>query len=238
MVPVSIRTGDEEDTWTNSVSGLVVDLPTDLADPLERVARVPRGDGGRQAAVRAGAGRGVDRHQAVRPAGGRDLGDPPGRRGCAWPTGSTRPSTSSSPTCPARASRSTSGGAKLDQYIPVSTIAEGMGLNITVHSYLDELTFGLIACRELVPDLWDMVDLHVDEIDGSSRPPAPSGRPRRRPLHPAAARRRSPGRHRRRKKAAAKRAPAKKKAAAKKAPAKKAPAKKKAATTSRSRRRT
>ena len=55
-------------------------------------------------------------------------------------------------------------GAKLDQYIPVSTIGEGMGLNITVHSYLDELTFGLIACRELVPDLWHMVDLHIDEI--------------------------------------------------------------------------
>ena len=39
MVPVSIRTGDEDDTWTNRVSGLVVDLPTNLADPLERVAR-------------------------------------------------------------------------------------------------------------------------------------------------------------------------------------------------------
>ena len=57
------------------------------------------------------------------------------------------------------------GRAKLDQYIPVSTIAEGMGLNITVHSYLDELDFGLISCRELVPDLWHMVDLHIDEID-------------------------------------------------------------------------
>ena len=55
-------------------------------------------------------------------------------------------------------------GARMDHYIPVSTIAEGMGLNITVHSYLDELDFGLIAGRELVPDLWDMVDMHIDEI--------------------------------------------------------------------------
>ena len=38
MVPVSIRTGDEEDTWTNRVSGLAVDLPTHLDDPLERLA--------------------------------------------------------------------------------------------------------------------------------------------------------------------------------------------------------
>ena len=56
-------------------------------------------------------------------------------------------------------------GAQLQQYIPVSTIGEGMGLNITVHSYLDELVFGLVSCRELVPDLWDLVDLHIDEID-------------------------------------------------------------------------
>jgi diacylglycerol O-acyltransferase / wax synthase len=55
-------------------------------------------------------------------------------------------------------------GALMNNYIPVSTIAEGMGLNITVHSYLDKLDFGLIADRELVPDLWDMVDLHIDEI--------------------------------------------------------------------------
>ena len=39
MVPVSIRTGDEDDTWTNRVSGLVADLPTDTPDPIERVAR-------------------------------------------------------------------------------------------------------------------------------------------------------------------------------------------------------
>ena len=38
MVPVSIRTGDEAEPWTNRVSGLVADLPTDEPDPLERVA--------------------------------------------------------------------------------------------------------------------------------------------------------------------------------------------------------
>ena len=55
-------------------------------------------------------------------------------------------------------------GARMDNYIPVSTIADGMGLNITVHSYMNRLDFGLIADRELVPDLWDMVDMHIDEI--------------------------------------------------------------------------
>ena len=108
------------------------------------------------------------------------------------------------------------GRAKLDQYIPVSTIGEGMGLNITVHSYLDELTFGLVSCRELVPDLWHMVDLHIDEIDvlfkatGADYVVAPKPAPPRGRKKVAA------------KKVAAKRTPAKKRAVPKKA----APAKK------------
>ena len=55
-------------------------------------------------------------------------------------------------------------GAKLLHYYPVSTIVDGQGLNITVQSYLDTLDFGLVACRELVPDLWDMVDAMVDDL--------------------------------------------------------------------------
>ena len=56
------------------------------------------------------------------------------------------------------------GGARMENYIPISIVTDGMGLNITVHSYLDRLDFGLIACRELVPDLWDLLDMHFDEI--------------------------------------------------------------------------
>ena len=47
----------------------------------------------------------------------------------------------------------------------MSTIVDGQGLNITVQSYLDTLDFGLVSCRELVPDLWDMLDAIVDELD-------------------------------------------------------------------------
>jgi hypothetical protein len=112
----------------------------------------------------------------------------------------------------------------MDHYIPVSTIAEGMGLNITVHSYLDRLDFGLIADRELVPDLWDMADMHIDEIGrlfdatGATWAEPQAGPSMRRGgggVKPVA---RRPV-----KKAAVKRAPAK--TAAKKAPAKKAAAK-------------
>jgi hypothetical protein len=56
-------------------------------------------------------------------------------------------------------------GAKLLHYYPVSTIVDGQGLNVTVQSYLDTLDFGLVSCRELVPDLWAMVDAMVDEVE-------------------------------------------------------------------------
>ncbi|MGI9598295.1 MAG: WSD1 family O-acyltransferase, partial [Acidimicrobiales bacterium] len=54
--------------------------------------------------------------------------------------------------------------APLKHYYPVSTVVDGQGLNITVQSYVDVLDFGLVACRELVPDLWTLVDYCVDEI--------------------------------------------------------------------------
>jgi diacylglycerol O-acyltransferase len=35
-------------------------------------------------------------------------------------------------------------------------VLEGIGLNITVWSYLDKMEFGIVACRETMPDLWDL----------------------------------------------------------------------------------
>jgi diacylglycerol O-acyltransferase / wax synthase len=55
-------------------------------------------------------------------------------------------------------------GSELLHYYPVSTIVDGQGLNVTVQSYLDTLDFGLVSDRELVPDVWDMVDYMVDDL--------------------------------------------------------------------------
>ena len=40
MVPVSVRTGDEVETYSNKVSGIISELATDEADPLERLRRI------------------------------------------------------------------------------------------------------------------------------------------------------------------------------------------------------
>ena len=47
----------------------------------------------------------------------------------------------------------------------MSVVADGQGLNITVQSYLDRLDFGLVSCRELVPDLWDLLGMLTDALD-------------------------------------------------------------------------
>ena len=41
---------------------------------------------------------------------------------------------------------------------PVSIITDGMGLNITVFSYCGHLDFGIVADRELMPDVWNLLD--------------------------------------------------------------------------------
>ena len=163
LVPVSIRTGEEEDPWTNRVGAIIADLPTNRDDPLERLRRcheamneaklqmdvLPAEDIAElaQVAPPLAATAAMRLQSRLRLADRVNLpanvviSNVPGPRHALYFAGS-----------------------KMTNYIPVSTIADDMGLNITAHSYLDRLDFGLIADRELVPDLWDLVDLHIDEI--------------------------------------------------------------------------
>jgi len=49
-------------------------------------------------------------------------------------------------------------GARITGFYPFGPIFHGAGLNITVISNDGHLDVGLIACRELVPDVWDLAD--------------------------------------------------------------------------------
>jgi len=216
MVPVSIRTGDEEDPWTNRVGGIIADIPTNCSDPLERLR------GCHEAMNEAKLQMDVLPAEAI-----AELAQvaPPLAATAAMRLQSrlrladrmTLPMNVVISNVPGPRHALYFAGAKMTNYIPVSMITDDMGLNITVHSYLDRLEFGLIADRELVPDLWDLVDLHIDEIavlfeaTGATRfeqQKAPSMR-RGGASKPAAE-----------KTPAKKKAPAKRKPAAKKAPAK------------------
>lgn len=162
MVPVSIRTGEETEKWTNRVSGIFAALPTDEPDPLQRVARVHDSM--------------VDAKQLFDAVPGDALTDfaqfpPPAVFARAMRTATRLTTRFALPVnvvisnVPGPRQPLYTAGARLLHYYPVSTIVDGQGLNITVQSYLDTLDFGLVACRELVPDLWDMVDAIVDDLE-------------------------------------------------------------------------
>jgi diacylglycerol O-acyltransferase / wax synthase len=55
-------------------------------------------------------------------------------------------------------------GARLLAHYPMSVVTDGQGLNITVVGYLGQLHFGLVSCRELVPDIDDLAGYLVDEL--------------------------------------------------------------------------
>ncbi|MEM7272522.1 MAG: wax ester/triacylglycerol synthase family O-acyltransferase [Actinomycetota bacterium] len=164
MVPVSIRTGEEEDRWSNRVSAIFANLPTATENPLERIKHAHE-------AMVEGKGQ-FDLMPADMLIDISELAPPALSTRAARIAARTRVADWTNPPAnlvvsnvPGPRSVLTLGGkAPLKHYYPVSTIVDGQGLNITVHSYADELDFGLVACRELVPDLWTLADYCVEEL--------------------------------------------------------------------------
>ncbi|MEQ8840773.1 MAG: wax ester/triacylglycerol synthase family O-acyltransferase [Acidimicrobiales bacterium] len=163
MIPVSIRTGDEADPWTNRVSSLFVTIPTDLDDPTSRIA-----------AIGATMAEGKQRHDLL----SADLiveaaSLAPGLIAQQAARIAMNPRITNNGLTPANVTISnvpgprdllSLGGAPVRHYVPVSTVVDGQGLNITVQSYRDTLDLGLVSCRELVPDLDRLADLHTEEF--------------------------------------------------------------------------
>ena len=215
MVPVSIRTGLEDDPWTNRVSSIVAELPTDCDDPLERVARCrdAMGDAKRQLDLVP-----ADAIMQATDATSPVIATAAVRLMARLSDRVNLPVNVVISNVPGPREPLYFAGAKLDHYIPVSTISNGIGLNITVHSYEDKLDFGLVADRDLVPDLWELVDLHIDEIsrlfEASGAewavPPAPPAARQGKPVVPAPGTRASTAKKTTAKKTTAKKTTAKK----------------------------
>ncbi|OBC04567.1 diacylglycerol O-acyltransferase [Mycobacterium sp. 852013-50091_SCH5140682] len=164
MVPVSIRTGDEEDPWTNRVSAIFPELPTDCEDPLERVARCRAAmlDAKRLLDLMPADQLG-DLAQFSAPVLSTSAMRLASRFGLAHRIAAT-PFNLVISNVPGPRQPVYFAGAQLRHQFPVSIVTEGQGLNITVVSYLDRLDLGFVVDRELVPDVWDLVDMHIDEI--------------------------------------------------------------------------
>ena len=163
MVPVSIRTGQEADPWTNRVSGLFTIMPTTSADPLERLHQM------QQIMNEA-----KDRFTLLPATALVDYADfaPPALAIRAARVASRLriadrlhpPVNLVVSNVPGPRRKLYLDEAEMLQYYPVSTIVDGVGLNITVQSYCDTMDFALVASREMVPDLDDLADYLIDEF--------------------------------------------------------------------------
>ena len=181
-VPVSVRTEEQQGTHGNRVSVMLAVLPTHLADPRDRLRAVHE-------AMRAAK----EQHEAL-PA---DL--------LADVTQFAMPALAGQAARMAARLRLVEraslfnviisnvpgpnvplyyAGAELLAYYPLSAIVDGQGLNITAMSYRDSLFFGVIACRELVPDV-DRLTAYLEEelrvlTHGLDRAPTRRSKPRAR----------------------------------------------------------
>ena len=163
MVPVSIRTGDEVDPWTNRVSSIFVTIPTDVDDPAGRISAIgaTMAEGKHRHDLlpadliveAASIAPGLIAHTAARIAMNPRVAN----------TGRTVANVTIS-NVPGPRDPLSLGAAPVRHYVPVSTIVDGQGLNITVQSYCDMLDLGLVSCRELVPDLDRLAELHLEEF--------------------------------------------------------------------------
>jgi len=64
-------------------------------------------------------------------------------------------------------------GAEMVAYHPISQVAHGMALNITVLSYAGQLSFGLVACRDSVPSVQRLalyIGEALDELEATFLP--------------------------------------------------------------------
>lgn len=163
MIPVSVRDESTQGKLGNRVSAMLAKLPTHLPDPLERLKVV------HEATKIAKA------QQAVIPQGlVDDISDfaPPALTARAarvlfatgvlhrLPPFNVTISNVPGPNVPVYL-----GGAKMLAQYPTSVVTDGQGLNITLVGYHGQLHFGLVSCRELVPDIDRLADHLVDELD-------------------------------------------------------------------------
>ena len=164
VVPISVRAEEKKTEGSNAVSAMFTTLATDIAEPGARIAAIHETTMGAK-----------EEHKAI----GADL--------------LTNWAEFAAPAVFTRASRLYTSmkladrhrpihnvivsnvpgppfplflaGARLVMLCPLGPVMEGAGLNITVLSYLDSIDVGLIACRELIPDLWDLAHAFEESMD-------------------------------------------------------------------------
>ena len=155
-VPVSVH-GKGQAEGTNQVSTMFVRLPVQLEDPVDTLKTINAETKEAKIMQTAiGADTLQDFAQFIPPT----LFNRAMRRYSGWnladrhrPVHNLIVSNVPGPPIPLYAA-----GAQVKGVFPFGPLLEGAGLNITVLSNMGHVDFGVIACRELVPDVWSIAD--------------------------------------------------------------------------------
>ena len=153
FVPVALKQerGDDHDGSVNRLSGMLVSLATTIADPVERLAVVS--SSARSAKVQERSIGGglfgsladlmVPLATSAFTRGLRLVGDRIG-----WPPFNVVVSSFPGTPVPLYC-----GGSRLVAYHPLGPVVDGAPLNVTATTYGPEVSFGLLACEDVIPDL-------------------------------------------------------------------------------------
>jgi WS/DGAT/MGAT family acyltransferase len=161
-VPVSVRTEDQQGQGGNRVSTMMAPLPTHLADPLERLRACHLAmQAAKQQHGALPADLLADVTQFAMPALAGQAARAAARLRLVERVNPFNLIVSNVPGPPIDLFY---GGCKILAYYPLSAIADGQGLNITVMSLAGGMHFGLVADRELVPDVDNLAQYLVDEL--------------------------------------------------------------------------
>jgi len=164
QIPISVRREDQVGTYGNRIMLQTVPLFTNVADPVERLRLTHEALGDMK-----------ERHRALPAELLQDANHfiPPAVFGLAArstfalvTSGAGRPpwnlviSNVPGPQVPLYLA-----GARLVANYPISVITDGMGLNITVMSYCGNLDFGIVADREQMSDVNQLIPSLREELD-------------------------------------------------------------------------
>lgn len=166
MVPVSVHEADEKhlvEAGTNKVTGMFIQLPTDLADPVERIetaAGFSRKSKEHFADIDANILRswaqfapGTTMSTLMKFYGDRKLSM------MHPPVFNVLVSNVPGPDFPMYFL-----GAKVTSVYPLGPIFHGLGLNVTVFSADGNLNVGIVSCSDQVPDVWEIANAFDDQL--------------------------------------------------------------------------
>lgn len=174
-MPISVRQPGNNDYTTQATMALV-NLHTDIADPVQRLRAIHDSAG----AVKAVA----KRAKGLMPTDFPSIGAPWVMHALATAYGRTRLARAMPPVANLVISNVPGpqvplyvAGARMATYWPMSIVEHGLGLNLTVMSYAGAMGFGFMTARNLVPDARALTAALSDALDelteAGAVPPVP-----------------------------------------------------------------